>query len=940
MKLFRSIVFATLIVLILLPASHAVAAWDGNQTPGDFSGTILVGTGESTTQHGEWWCDNLVVFGEVRVTAYPNITDYTDPNDNTHKGALVIHANNIFIGSNGKIVATGKGYGKGNGGSGKSGGSFGAGGSSTFGAPGANGIDGTAGDPGYPGYGPYGGNGGLSGGPGGTKGTANSVGNGIGGGGGTAGGNASSIGLNGNYHTNSSIAFAENSSLFMGSGGGGGAGGGGGGGGAGGGAGWIDDWSGVAPGGRGGAGGYGKNGGNGGKGGGYVKLFAKYELKLYGEILTKGNSGTVASNSRYNGGNGINGAEGDSEWGESPGGPGGPGGNVPGNPSGAHGSNGGNGASEAGQTDELGGGGGGGGGAGGLGADGGAGAGGGVLLYCQSIGGYTFDPSASIDARGGAATGSGGNSQSGVIKVFYADATQPSTSGIVQGWTTSFFQVNPWDFPYEPKFPTPETWATDVPVNVTLQWTGGADPAAEQPTYDVYLDTNTNPVTKINAMPIASESYNVTGLNKGTTYYWKVVATNSAGSATSDTWGFSTIPPTGTINVVTHKTIDVAGTTAPISAGFEVTDGTSAVIYSDETDAAGDWSEPSALLEIYTITFDPKLGYDTPDPQTLTINNDGDIITFVATYELNDFSSPEAFILHNPGPLVNSNTFTINWDAAVDPAPGASGIREYVLHISGRSDIHVGSSITDIALDLNDGDYDAYVTAYDYVDNATDSNTVSFTVNGRVPAIFINISGVQGEFTEDRLDPPIAVAAESIIDMLATDGNDILSTSITLTDSQDSVVGAPEVSTLSLDGTLIEGETYTVTAIATDTLGSTNTVTLKILIVSGVKIVNGVPYNYPNPFVPENGTTIKYYLSANAKTKIMVYNSAGKPVWHTICFAGTEGGKQDLNEVYWDGKDVYKNKSTFGNYVANGPYLYFIIVDGKVIGRGEMAAYK
>ena len=108
------------------------------------------------------------------------------------------------------------------------------------------------------------------------------------------------------------------------------------------------------------------------------------------------------------------------------------------------------------------------------------------------------------------------------------------------------------------------------------------------------------------------------------------------------------------------------------------------------------------------------------------------------------------------------------------------------------------------------------------------------------------------------------------------------------------------------------------------------------LVISSKYEVLGTPMSYPNPFKPGvDLATIKYTLTLPTNIKLPIYNSAGKLV-RTLIFSGgvDEGGLGGPNEVPWDGID------NFGNPVANGPYLYFIISDGKVIGKGEMAAFK
>lgn len=64
---------------------------------------------------------------------------------------------------------------------------------------------------------------------------------------------------------------------------------------------------------------------------------------------------------------------------------------------------------------------------------------------------------------------------------------------------------------------------------ITLSWTAPAGGSAVE-SYDVYLDTTANPTTLLGNT--ASTTFNATGLSGSTTYYWKVVSKNGAGSAT------------------------------------------------------------------------------------------------------------------------------------------------------------------------------------------------------------------------------------------------------------------------------------------------------------------------------------------------------------------------------------------------------------------------
>jgi hypothetical protein len=499
-----------------------------------------------------------------------------------------------------------------------------------------------------------------------------------------------------------------------------------------------------------------------------------------------------------------------------------------------------------------------------------------------------------------------------------------------------------------PSNPSPESGSSNVPFTITLKWACEPTPGASQTTYDVYLEDYPNPTTKKNTTPLSSAEFTVSDLTKNTTYYWKVVASNSNGTATSEVWSFTTVPETGTIKVNTFRTT-MGPAVYPVDAPFEIRkDGE--IVYSASTDSGGTW-ETGTLLGDYEITFLPKPGFNTPAPQTLSLSADGATITFVGTYEINDTNAPDWV----GGPYIKSidnstGTVVLTWEAAIDPTPPdpPSGIMKYVVYFNGK-EINVGTATICTITDLKDGTYGTnppiYVKAYDWAYNTVDSGDIGFTINRYAPTLNLSIKkgSYERKFSADRLDPPVAVSLGSTISLLASDGNGVNDTSIVIMDKEGTIVGSYAETTpsasLDLNDTdipLKENEIYTISAEATDTGGKKTLISIKIqLFPADVQIINGDPFNYPNPFDPLKGTTIKYYLSDSSDTKIMIYNSVGKPVWQELCTAGIdEGAKQDLNLVVWNGKD------NFENYVANGPYLYFIIVDEKVIGKGEMAAFK
>jgi len=101
-------------------------------------------------------------------------------------------------------------------------------------------------------------------------------------------------------------------------------------------------------------------------------------------------------------------------------------------------------------------------------------------------------------------------------------------------WFTT--QAEPLQPPEAPTGPVPANGATGVALNVTLDW---AD-SARATIYQVFLGTS--PV--LAELPFQGStpesSWGPVALTAGTTYYWRVVAKNDAGTAPGPVWSFTT----------------------------------------------------------------------------------------------------------------------------------------------------------------------------------------------------------------------------------------------------------------------------------------------------------------------------------------------------------------------------------------------------------------
>ncbi|MBU0498316.1 MAG: hypothetical protein KKG04_10250 [Candidatus Thermoplasmatota archaeon] len=111
-----------------------------------------------------------------------------------------------------------------------------------------------------------------------------------------------------------------------------------------------------------------------------------------------------------------------------------------------------------------------------------------------------------------------------------------------------------------PSSPVPPDQVTDVDIDMDISWTGG-DPDGDSVTYDVYFGTASYP--PLEAEDLTVTTYDVGTLDCITTYYWKIVATDSFGAITEGPiWSFTTerLNATPTIPDISGKVNGKAGT--------------------------------------------------------------------------------------------------------------------------------------------------------------------------------------------------------------------------------------------------------------------------------------------------------------------------------------------------------------------------------------------
>jgi hypothetical protein len=109
-------------------------------------------------------------------------------------------------------------------------------------------------------------------------------------------------------------------------------------------------------------------------------------------------------------------------------------------------------------------------------------------------------------------------------------AFQSMNKGGQSAFVTKFSQLLP---PSPPVLASPANGATGVSVTTVLSWNA----ASGATSYGVYFGATSPPPLIVTT---AATSYNPGTLAAGTTYYWQIVASNTAGSVNSATWSFTT----------------------------------------------------------------------------------------------------------------------------------------------------------------------------------------------------------------------------------------------------------------------------------------------------------------------------------------------------------------------------------------------------------------
>jgi len=143
--------------------------------------------------------------------------------------------------------------------------------------------------------------------------------------------------------------------------------------------------------------------------------------------------------------------------------------------------------------------------------------------------------------------------------------------------------------PDPPSNPTPADGVAGISVYTTLSWASGSQIPGCTTTWDVYLDTSTEPTTLI-ASDLSSPVCDAGVLQDGTVYYWKAVAKTSGDSTSGPVWSFTTSQRSITVLYPNGGETFVEGTTETLTWTWNgpVTDVT--LEYSGSAGLEGTWT--------------------------------------------------------------------------------------------------------------------------------------------------------------------------------------------------------------------------------------------------------------------------------------------------------------------------------------------------------------
>ena len=268
----------------------------------------------------------------------------------------------------------------------------------------------------------------------------------------------------------------------------------------------------------------------------------------------------------------------------------------------------------------------------------------------------------------------------GAIVTINGDDSDSYTSNSSTSFRYSITVQQP--VPTPPTLASPLNGAIDRPTSLTLDWNASAGATS----YRLQVDNNSDFSSPFyNQAGLTATEQAVSGLANGTTYYWRVNASNASGtSAYSSIWSFATLPAipsppilaspaNGAINQPTSLTLDWNASTGATSYRLQV-------------DNNSDFSSPYYNQAGLTATEQAVSGLANGTTYHWRVNatNSGGTSAYSSVWSFTTatgITPPPPPILVSPlsGATNQPTTLTLDWDAS-------TGATSYRLQVDDNSD--------------------------------------------------------------------------------------------------------------------------------------------------------------------------------------------------------------------------------------------------------------
>ncbi|MFH1576085.1 MAG: NosD domain-containing protein, partial [Candidatus Margulisiibacteriota bacterium] len=489
--------------------------------------------------------------------------------------------------------------------------------------------------------------------------------------------------------------------------------------------------------------------------------------------------------------------------------------------------------------------------------------------------------------------------------------------------------------PSAPTIVTPANGSTTGDTTPTLTWEASTDTFSGVGSYEITLDSTLITQGAVTIYTSEALSYGL--------HTWKVRARDVAGN-----WGSAS----------TTFTFEVS-TIGPSVAGITLRDITTLDpnYTNDRTvsvEASGVSGGPTQMVLSESATFSGASWISYLNPTTFEVSaGDGTKEVFYklrdaalvesATVEASiilDTTSPEAPSLVSPpdGSSTNEATPTFSWSATTD---ATSGVASYEITINSPTIVATFSanttSYTSRALD--DGMHSWKMRTKDRADNwgpFSSSWHVTVMIDSVSPEVSISIAdrGIKSGDSIDSQTTEFEITMTDDSSLAASTTNvyfDDTAVSYfikTLTDNLIELTYAP--------GVLTDGK-HSIKAQVADAAGNVGIKeVVDLTVVTGPVAIKDIIVS-PSPFAPSSGQSVKiaYVLSKDADLRILMYSISGELAWNRIFASGAIGGLAGYNEISYNGIS-----DTTGMPAGNGVYVFKVVADNKVIGKGHIVVYE